>query len=98
MPTLQFKGKNIIWNHHMSVPYHTLERLEELDFQAEKGNGNIIVEGDNLTALKALLPEYAGKVKCVYIDPPYNTGEEHWVYNDKCQLSYYKELDRQGSW
>ena len=82
MPTLQFKGKNIIWNHHMSVPYHTLERVEELDFQADKSNGNIIVEGDNLTALKALLPEYAGKVKCIYIDPPYNTGEEHWVYND----------------
>jgi len=82
MPTLQFKGKNIIWNHHMSVPYHTLERVEELDFQADRANGNIIVEGDNLTALKALLPEYAGKVKCIYIDPPYNTGEEHWVYND----------------
>ena len=82
MPTLQFKGKNIIWNHHMSVPYHTLDRVEELDFQADKGGGNIIVEGDNLTALKALLPEYAGKVKCIYIDPPYNTGEEHWVYND----------------
>ena len=82
MPTLQFKGKNIIWNHHMSVPYHTLERVEELDFQADKSNGNIIVEGDNLTALKALLPEYAGKVKCIYIDPPYNTGKEHWVYND----------------
>ena len=82
MPTLQFKGKNIIWNHHMRVPYHTLERVEELDYQADKANGNIIVEGDNLTALKALLPEYAGKVKCIYIDPPYNTGEEHWVYND----------------
>ncbi len=66
----------------MSVPYHTLERVEELDYQADKANGNIIVEGDNLTALKALLPEYAGKVKCIYIDPPYNTGEEHWIYND----------------
>jgi adenine-specific DNA-methyltransferase len=82
MPTLQFKGKNIIWNHHMSVPYHTLERVEELDYQADKGEGNLIVEGDNLTALKALLPQYAGKVKCIYIDPPYNTGNEGWVYND----------------
>ncbi len=83
MPTLQFKGKNIIWNHHLSVPYHTLEEVEDLHFQPEKGNGNLIIEGDNLIALKALLPEYAGKVKCIYIDPPYNTGNEGWVYNDK---------------
>ncbi len=83
MPTLQFKGKNIIWNHHLSVPYHTLEEVEDLHYQPEKGNGNLIIEGDNLIALKALLPEYAGKVKCIYIDPPYNTGNEGWVYNDK---------------
>ena len=87
MPTLQFKGKNIIWNHHLSVPYHTLEEVQELHFQPEKGNGNLIIEGDNLIALKALLPEYAGKVKCIYIDPPYNTGNDNgqgkgWIYND----------------
>lgn len=82
MPTLQFKGKNIIWNHHLSVPYHTLEEVEDLHFQPEKGNGNLIIEGDNLVALKALLPEYAGKIDIIYIDPPYNTGKEGWVYND----------------
>lgn len=82
MPTIQFKGKNIIWNHHLSVPYHTLEEIEDLHFQPEKADSNIIVEGDNLIALKALLPQYAGKIKCVYIDPPYNTGNEGWVYND----------------
>lgn len=82
MPTLQFKGKNIIWNHHLSVPYHTLEEVQELHFQPEKSNGNLIIEGDNLIALKALLPEYAGKVDIIYIDPPYNTGKEGWVYND----------------
>lgn len=82
MPTLQFKGKNIIWNHHLSVPYHTLEEVQELHFQPEKGNGNLIIEGDNLIALKALLPEYAGKIDIIYIDPPYNTGKEGWVYND----------------
>ena len=43
---------------------------------------NLIIHGDNLHALKALLPKYAGKIKCVYIDPPYNTGNEGWVYND----------------
>ena len=82
MPTLQFKGKSIIWNHHMSVPYHTLEPVPELDHNTDKANGNIIVEGDNLVALKALLPQYAGRVKCIYIDPPYNTGNEGWAYND----------------
>ncbi len=84
MPTIQFKGKNIIWNHHLSVPYHTLEEVEDLHFQPEKADGNIIVEGDNLIALKALLPQYAGKVKCIYIDPPYNTGKGNgiWTYND----------------
>jgi len=83
MPTLHFKGKNIIWNHHLSVPYHTLQEDKKLHFQHEKSNGNIIVEGDNLTAIKALLPLYSGKIKCIYIDPPYNTGNEGWVYNDK---------------
>lgn len=83
MPTLQFKGKNIIWNHHLSVPYHTLEEVEELHFQPEKGEGNLIIEGDNLVGLKALLPQFAGRVKCIYIDPPYNTGNEGWSYNDK---------------
>lgn len=83
MPTLQFKGRNIIWNHHLTVPYHTLDEDATLSFDPAKGEGNIIVEGDNLTALKALLPQYAGKIKCIYIDPPYNTGKEEWVYSDK---------------
>jgi len=82
MPTLQFKGRNIIWNHNLSIPYHTLEEEESLGFQSSKSNGNLIVEGDNLIALKSLLPQYTGKVKCIYIDPPYNTGNEGWVYND----------------
>jgi adenine-specific DNA-methyltransferase len=91
MPTLQFKGKNIIWNHHLSIPYHTLDEVTKLDFQPEKGEGNLIIEGDNLLALKALLPMYAGRVKCIYIDPPYNTGSENWVYNDKTNSPLIKE-------
>ncbi len=85
MPTLQFKGKNIIWNHHLAIPYHTLDEIKELDFSAPKvkDNGNLIIEGDNLIALKALLPIYTGKIDCICIDPPYNTGNEGWVYNDK---------------
>jgi len=91
MPTLQFKGKNIIWNHHLSIPYHTLEEVSKLNFQADKGVGNLIIEGDNLLALKALLPQYAGKIKCICIDPPYNTGNEGWVYNDKVNSPLIKE-------
>lgn len=82
MATLQFKGKNIIWNHHMSVPYHTLDLDEKLSYKQEKADGNLIIEGDNLPALKSLLPQYSGRIKCIYIDPPYNTGKENWVYND----------------
>jgi adenine-specific DNA-methyltransferase len=99
MPTLQFKGKNVIWNHHLSVPYHTLEEDLKLGFQAKKGDGtstslsagNLIIEGDNLLALKSLLPQYAGKVKCIYIDPPYNIGNEGWVYNDNVNSPLIKE-------
>jgi len=96
MPTLQFKGKNIIWNHHLSIPYHTLDELEKLHYKPEKANGNIIIEGDNLLALKALLPQYSGRVKCIYIDPPYNTGNDSgqgkgWVYNDNVNSPLIKE-------
>jgi adenine-specific DNA-methyltransferase len=83
MPTLQFKGKNVIWNHHLAIPYSTLEEVPALNFHPERGDCHTIVEGDNLLALKALLPKYAGRLKCIYIDPPYNTGNEHWVYNDR---------------
>lgn len=91
MPTLQFKGKNIIWNHHLAVPFHTLDEVPELHYNPEKANGNMIIEGDNLIALKALLPQFSGKIKCVSIDPPYNTGNEGWVYNDKTNSPLIKE-------
>jgi|SRR5690625_3556592 len=98
MPTLQFKGKNIIWNHHLSVPYHSLEEVNDLNFQKDKGNGNLIIEGDNLLALKSLLPKYSGKVKCIYIDPPYNTGKEEWIYSDKVNSPLIKQwLDKEVS-
>jgi adenine-specific DNA-methyltransferase len=91
MSTLLFKGKSIIWNHHLSVPYHTLDDVPKLDFLPEKANGNLIIEGDNLLALKALLPQYTGLIKCIYIDPPYNTGEEKWVYNDNVNSPLIKD-------
>ena len=90
MPTLDFKGKQHIYAHHLAVPYRPLIPDADKSVKRDTGNGapaahddNLIIHGDNLHALKALLPRYAGRVKCIYIDPPYNTGNEGWVYNDR---------------
>ncbi len=89
MPTLEFKGKSHIYAHHLTVPYRPLQldldRSILPDTQEDSiplTDQNLVIHGDNLHALKALLPQYAGRVKCIYIDPPYNTGNEGWVYND----------------
>ena len=86
MPTLEWIGKSKVINHHQDVPFRVLERKYSFDENGQHGedNGseNMIIRGDNLEALKALLPRYEGRVKCIYIDPPYNTGNEGWVYND----------------
>lgn len=88
MPTLNWIGKDVVQNHHQNVPYKTLEKIYTFhdgndDTQNMHANSeNKIIHGDNLEVLKALLPEYEGKIKCIYIDPPYNTGNENWVYND----------------
>ncbi len=81
MPSLTWIGKDAVQQYHRRVPYRLLHSHDELSVAAV-ADGNLLVEGDNLHALKALLPYYAGKVKCIYIDPPYNTGNEGWVYND----------------
>ena len=79
MPTLDWIGKDKVINHHMDVPYRVLDK--QYTYGRDKSE-NMIIHGDNLEALKSLLPKYEGKVKCIYIDPPYNTGNEGWVYND----------------
>ena len=83
MPTLDFKGKHHIYAHHLSVPYRPLEPDESQSCNPSGEEDNLIIRGDNLHALKALLPRYANRVKCIYIDPPYNTGSQDWVYNDR---------------
>lgn len=87
MPTLNWIGKDKVVNHHLEVPYRVLEhkygfRSDDVNDKSETHSGNKIIHGDNLVALKSLMPEYEGKIDCVYIDPPYNTGEEKWIYND----------------
>jgi adenine-specific DNA-methyltransferase len=84
MPTLNWIHKELVESHHDKVPYRLLKGDAKLSVGPDGGvgSGNLLVQGDNLDALKALLPYYGGKVKCIYIDPPYNTGNEGWVYND----------------
>lgn len=87
MPTLNWIGKDRVAAHVKDVPFRMLShqygfRADDKQNTAPTGSGNRIIHGDNLEALKALLPELEGRVDCIYIDPPYNTGEEHWVYND----------------
>ena len=80
MPELHFKGKEYVYNHHLTVPYRPLVAHPDKSIGVE--TENLVIHGDNLHALKALLPRYAGKVDCIFIDPPYNTGNEKWNYND----------------
>ena len=86
MPTLDWIGKDKVINHHLDVPYRVLERQYSFGAEGQQSedndSDNMIIHGDNLEALKALLPQYEGRIKCIYIDPPYNTGNEGWVYND----------------
>ena len=80
MPTLEWIGKSKVINHHQDVPFRVLERKYSFDengqHNEDNGSENMIIRGDNLEALKALLPRYEGRVKCIYIDPSYNTGNE----------------------
>lgn len=87
MPTLNWIGKDKVVNHAAAVPFHVLEHKYNFGGASE----NKIIHGDNLLALKSLLPEYEGRVKCIYIDPPYNTGNEDWIYNDNVNSPQIKK-------
>jgi adenine-specific DNA-methyltransferase len=87
---LSWAGRDAVVDHHERVESRPLQDVPELAC-GDRGSGNLIIQGDNLLALKALLPEYAGKVKCLYVDPPYNTGTEGWVYNDRVDSPAMRE-------
>ena len=91
MPTLDFKGKQHIYAHHLTGPYRPLVLDDTRSCNPSGIDDNLIIHGDNLHALKALLPRYAGRVKCIYIDPPYNTGNEGWVYSDRVNSRLMRE-------
>ena len=98
MPSLDFKGKPHVYAHHLTVPYRPLEPDPAKSVgDTTSTDGNLIIHGDNLHALKALLPRYAGRVKCIYIDPPYNTGNEGWTYNDNVNSPLHQEWFKQHS-
>ena len=90
MTEINFKGKEFVYNHHLSVPFHPLVPDPDKGIGKPALDGNLIIHGDNLHALKSLLPLYAGKVDCVFIDPPYNTGNEGWCYNDNVNAPMIK--------
>ncbi|HEY3779148.1 MAG TPA: DNA methyltransferase [Rhizomicrobium sp.] len=111
MPTLEFKGKPFVYSHHLSVPFRELVVDPKKSCPGGKKaslDDNLIIHGDNLEALKALLPRYAGKVDVIYIDPPYNTGNEGWAYNDNVNSPLMKawlgkvvdrdDLERHDKW
>jgi adenine-specific DNA-methyltransferase len=92
MATLDFKGKALVQNYHLTVKYHELVPKKDKSLTDKvRLDDNLIIHGDNLKALKALLPVYAGKVKCIYIDVPYNTGSEGWAYNDNVNSPMMQE-------
>jgi len=88
MPVLNWIGKDKVVNHDQELPFRVLKPEKELS--VGENSGNILVEGDNLEALKALMPFFYGKVNCIYIDPPYNTGNEGWIYNDRVNAPQIK--------
>ncbi|MBS3895195.1 site-specific DNA-methyltransferase [Silanimonas sp.] len=91
MPEIVFKGKEYVYNHHLTVPFRPLVTHAEKSVGAPDLGGNLVIHGDNLHALKSLLPRYAGKVDLVFIDPPYNTGNEGWCYSDGVNSPIMKE-------
>ena len=99
MPEIVFKGKEYVYNHHLTVPYRPLVAQPGKGIGAGGAdsngggdlNGNLVIHGDNLHALKSLLPRHAGQVDLIFIDPPYNTGNEGWCYSDGVNSPIMKE-------
>ncbi len=83
MPSLDFKGKQVVRDHHLTIPPSTLIHHPGKSSRPRDRDDNLVIHGDNLSALKSLMPQYAGRIKFVYIDPPYNTGNKVWIYNDQ---------------
>lgn len=88
MPLLDWRNKEAATRTVQKVPYRLLDAVPELS-AGDLTTENLLIQGDNLEALKALLPLYAGKVKCIYIDPPYNTRSAFSHYDDNLEHSLW---------
>lgn len=88
MPTLRWLTRDGDIRAAGSVPYRLLEEVPDLSY-GDRDSGNMLIQGDNLDALKALLPFYAGQAKCIYIDPPYNTRSAFDHYDDNLEHSQW---------
>ena len=97
MPALDFKGKQLVYAHHLTVPFCPLVPDFGRSVNPSEEDDNLVIHGDNLQALKSLMPRFAGRVKCVYIDPPYNTGNQGWIYNDKVNSPLMQEWLKEHS-
>lgn len=83
MPEILFEGKALAKTYHKHLQHKTLSTLTDRRFDHQTSiYDNLIIEGDNLSVINTLLPYYRNRIKCIYIDPPYNTGNRHWVYKD----------------
>lgn len=91
MPTLNWLNRNEALTLSTKAPYRLLEPVAELSYGSDNTE-NMLIQGDNLNALKALLPYFAGKVKCIYIDPPYNTRSAFEHYDDNLEHSTWLSL------
>lgn len=91
MPILEWLGREKDVQKAHTVPYRLLEDTPELSF-GDADSPNMLIQGDNLEALKALLPYYAGQVKCIFIDPPYNTKSAFEHYDDSLEHSKWLSM------
>lgn len=91
MPTLKWLTRDDDLKSAAKAAYRLLREVPELG-AGDKNTGNMIIQGDNLEALKALLPFYAGQVKCIYIDPPYNTGSAFEQYDDNLEHTMWLSI------
>lgn len=81
MPVLDWIGKEAVLNHDKEIPFRLLKKIKS--FSVGNNSQNLLIHGDNLEALQALMPYYQNKIRCIYIDPPYNTGQDKWKYSDR---------------
>ena len=92
MPFLDWVNKRQATRSAQDVPYHLLRQVSAHGDTTGAYADNLLVQGDNLLALKALLPFYRGQVKCIFIDPPYNTQSAFEHYDDRLEHSQWLSI------